>query len=307
MIQPGFLLISITAMNVTALSITSPAALQKTLPNLVSAVCAILIAYILANTVWLFVGGRKPLAEIPAVLPQGADIQASSNGEEYASRVQQLHLFGKANVSLETANAPETQLNLKLVGVLAIGVDGGMAIIGNGNNEDVYVVGDTIPGGVTLKGVYYNHVLLQSSRGLETLRLPESDAALIEFTSTAKTGATPESAGFGSPQPAQSAAAETRTLRDLRRDFIRNPASLAEYAQAEPVENTGYRLNLIQENPMFQKLGLQSGDVVTSVNDIPLDKPENGIRALRKLMKAREVRLTILRNGQEQQLSSPLE
>ncbi|HEX5056045.1 MAG TPA: type II secretion system protein N [Gammaproteobacteria bacterium] len=303
------------------MSLATPEALNKSLPILASALFAVLIAYVLVKFVWLFAGAEEMINE-DVQLPAGATAQVSNRSEQYANHIQELHLFGFADLSLQSqaANAPETQLNLKLLGVLAIGTEGGMAIIGSGNSEQVYTVGETVPGNVVLKAVYLSHVLLQSSRGLETLRLPEEDGAYIEFKPQSTQSGSSQARQDGGSAPAQSAVmapaaappgrgaepGAAQNLRDLRREFIRNPASLAEYAQAEPVDN-GYRLTFVQDNPMVQKLGLQNGDVVTSINGIPLDKPENGIRALRKLMKAREVQLTVVRNGQEQQLTSPLE
>lgn len=301
-------------MKVTAFSSASPEALQKMLPYLASAIFAVLIAYVLVNLVWLFVGDTRQMSNVEIAMPSAAGVQAS-NSEEFANRVQQLHLFGQADLlQTQAANAQPTQLNLKLLGVLAIGTEGGMAIIGSGNTEQVYTVGDTVPGNVTLKAVYLNHVLLESGRGLETLSLPEEDGSYIEFK------AHPQQATFNQlPQPAATSqpsssvsapeggnAGTTTSLRDLRREFIRNPGSLAEYAQTEAVDD-GYRVVFVQDHPVIDKLGLQSGDIVKSINGIPLDKPENGIRALRKLMKAREVQLTVVRNGHEQQLNSPLE
>jgi general secretion pathway protein C len=303
------------------MSLATPEALNKSLPMVASVLFAVLIAYVLVKFVWLFTGTEE-MINIDVQLPPGANAQISNRSEQYANHIQELHPFGFADLSLQSqaANAPETQLNLKLLGVLAIGTEGGMAIIGSGNSEQVYTVGETVPGNVVLKAVYLNHVLLQSSRGLETLRLPEEDGSYIEFKAQPLQPASSramQSAGSAPVQPSAAAPAApspgggaepgaAQNLRDLRREFIRNPASLADYAQAEPVDK-GYRLTFVQDNPMIQKLGLQNGDVVTSVNGIPLDKPENGIRALRKLMKAREVELTVVRNGQEQQLTSPLE
>jgi general secretion pathway protein C len=297
-------------------ALVTPEALQKALPAAASILFAVLIAYVLVTMVWLFLGRTEQLTEIEVLLPPGATAQASNRSEEYANRVKQLHLFGQAELS-QAIVAPDTQLNLKLLGILAIGTEGGMAIIGSGNNEEAYTVGDTVPGNVTLKAVYLNYVLLESGRGLETLRLPEEAGSYIEFKAEPRqqtfnntgAGAEQPSTGAGSfAAPAENPPAgnSAPTLRDIRREFIRNPASLAEYAQAEPVDN-GYKLTFTQENPVIQRIGLQTGDVVTSVNGIPLDKPENGVRALRKLMKARELQLTVIRNGQEQQLQSPLE
>jgi general secretion pathway protein C len=305
---------------ITALA--APETLQKFLPILASALFAVLIAYVLVNLIWLFVDGPKQTVGIEVSLPPGANAQASSRSEEFANHIQQQHLFGQADLSLQSEPARPTALNLKLLGILAIGTEGGMAIIGSGNNEQVYTVGDTVPGNVTLKAVYLNHVLLQSGSGLETLSLPEEDGAYIEFKaerigphvgvfnqanqSIPPPDTVPSQDPAATAEASATAGAPAQNLREVRRDFIRNPASLAQYGQAEPVDK-GYRLNFPQDNLIVQKLGLQNGDVVTSINGIPLDKPENGMRALRKLMKAREVQLTVIRDGQEQQLQSSLD
>jgi type II secretory pathway component PulC len=50
---------------------------------------------------------------------------------------------------------------------------------------------------------------------------------------------------------------------------------------------------------MFGQLGLQSGDVVTAVNGITIDRPDKGLLALQDLVKADQLSVTLLRNGSE--------
>jgi len=89
---------------------------------------------------------------------------------------------------------------------------------------------------------------------------------------------------------------------------MRNPARMAEVVSAEPVEENGrfigYRLTPKQDLEIFQQLGFQPGDIITEANGIALDKPEAGIRALRKLATARELNITVQRNGTTQNIQA---
>jgi general secretion pathway protein C len=295
-------------MNLNQMTLPSGPTLQKWLPNVTSALLAVGIAYVLVSTTWLFVGAAPAAAPVePAsVTPDRPSVKAI----EYSTQIKDRHLFGVADISNQAVDAPETKLDLKLLGVFSVGESGGVAIIASSGNEEAYAVGESVPGNATLKAVYSDHVLLESSRGLETLRLPQEEQ-LFKFEDPNKPAAAVAPAS-NNARPADAPLAElsVNALRDYRQRFIRNPASLGEVAQVEKYEENGafkgYKVNIAQNNPLLQALGLQNGDVVTSVNEIVLDKPENGVRALRKLMKATEFQVTVLRNGQEQQLQLQL-
>lgn len=275
-------------------------------PKLVSALLVVAIAYMLTQLIWRFTGAVPAPAGTtePEVEIQTAS-RTESQAARYAREIASFHLFGEAAVD-ETApvDAPETKLNLQLIGILAIGEKDGLAIIASsGRDEAVYKVGDQIPGNATLKAVYADRVLLESSRGLETLKLPK-DEALITFEEE-------ESGAAGEPADTGPDRINPQSLRDYRREFIRNPASLAEIAQIQPSQQdgqfVGYEVKPMRDQPLFDALGLKAGDVVTQVNGIDLNEPENGIRALRDLMKADKIEVTVLRNGQPVQLHHSLE
>ncbi len=81
-----------------------------------------------------------------------------------------------------------------------------------------------------------------------------------------------------------------------------NPALLAGMVSAQEVRQNGqvigYQLSFQTNSPAVGELGLQSGDVVTQVNGIPLTSASQGLRALNVLASASQVNATIQRGGQ---------
>ena len=102
-------------------------------------------------------------------------------------------LFGFNNRSEESnkpADIPKTKLNLILRGALAdIGKNRGdsSAIIQGSNQDRLYSEGDALPGGVTLKEIHPDHVILSRNGQLEKLFFPDSgkdSRALQEYKSS---------------------------------------------------------------------------------------------------------------------------
>lgn len=310
------------AMNIKPMSLKSLPSTELWvgwLPKITSVALVIAIAFAVAQIVWLFtVAPQTPQADINNIVPAQA-VSAPNQADKYASQIADLHLFGTADIQTEIV-APETKLNLELRGIFAIGEKDGMAMIASGNDEEVYTVGDKIPGNATLKAVYADRVLLESSRGLETLRIPkEKELIVFESAGVESVEEAPAIPFAGSEDYVSSAeyatapqdTAPPRSIADYRRQFIRNPASLAEIAQIEPGEVDGefkgYKLRFLKDDPILTSLNLQPDDIITSVNGVALDQPENGVKALRMLMKSKDLSLTVLRDGQEMNFQLSLE
>ncbi|MGI9273700.1 MAG: type II secretion system protein N [Endozoicomonas sp.] len=101
-------------------------------------------------------------------------------------------LFGsneKPDARNTPTEIPKTRLNLVLRGALAsIGQSqkNASAIIQGSNQDKLYEVGDTLPGGVSLKEVHADHVVLNRNGQLETLYFPDAgkdSRALQEYKS----------------------------------------------------------------------------------------------------------------------------
>ncbi|HKE10036.1 MAG TPA: type II secretion system protein GspC [Myxococcota bacterium] len=77
----------------------------------------------------------------------------------------------------------------------------------------------------------------------------------------------------------------------------RNPAALFSQAHILPkYENgnmVGVQLNSVQPGSMFEQIGIQNGDTVTSFNGVRIDRPEQSANLLRELTEARSITVTV--------------
>lgn len=273
------------------------------LPALISIVLVLACAHILSQITWMML--TEPEAEplTPAVSSPILPAGGNSNAQSFR-QLTSAHLFGRIDQApvQQAAAAPETRLNLVLRGVLASDpMKMASAIISSGKSgkEEIYGVGDKMPGGVVLKEVHPEHVILERQGRLETLRL-------LRDSSGDKANDTVLNA-ISSSRPSSPA----ETLTKIRKEIMGNPMSFGDYALPVVVKENGkqvgYRLQPQKKGEMLNTLGLQPTDIITSVNGVKLDQPQNGMGALRKLSTAKEINLMVKRNGAEVPLNIQLQ
>ena len=170
-------------------------------------------------------------------------------------QVASAHLFGEMQSRAVTRQktAPKTRLNLVLRGVIAADPMAlSHAIIARGKNgkEDVFAVGDKMPGGVTIEEVHADHVILNRGGKLETLQLVKDEDVGTVSRSVSKR------AGFLPP------ASPGEALANIRQEILQNPTSFGNYAVPVVVKKNGkqlgYRLQPQQQgNQLMQEVGLE--------------------------------------------------
>jgi general secretion pathway protein C len=206
------------------------------------------------------------------------------------------HLFGVAAtpVAGNGANAPQTSMPLVLTGVIAANDPrDGLAILGpDAAATKVYAVGDNIPGGAVLHAVLSDHVLLERDGRLEALGLPRQLAG-------------------NAPPPSLAAAPTQAPVIDRMRELVsRDPGIIGDIMRPEPVfaggKQQGFRVYPGRDRQAFVRLGLRPGDLVTAIDGTPLDDPSRGEQILSTLGTSSEAHVTILRNGQQQDLTLDL-
>lgn len=266
------------------------------LPKLLGTLLLILCAYTAAQLVWLIL---TPAPDLPHFTTQQKLSPKSSQQTDYASQIANAHLFGtqQTRQPAQAVDAPVTRLNLKLRGVFAVEDESkGVALIaGSSGPEKMYTVGKKIPGNITLSAVYPDRVILKRNGQFETLNLPATKDTGKSFR--------PTGTGRRASQPNQSGVSnQGNKLRQIRRDFLRNPTKLAELVRVAPVmengQTSGFRLEALKDDPLFKELGFQSGDIVKRVNGVDLDSSAKGLRVIQQLRRAKQVSVTIERNGQ---------
>lgn len=272
-------------------------------------------AYALVQLGWLFVAGPT----LPTVAPVPLEAAPASNAQP-AQSIAAWHLFGNAQGTVDLAalaqQAPATSLNLLLRGTLnEYAPEGGVAIIAEGANPDQsYRVGDTLPGGARLEGIYAGRVLLSRNGTNESLSLPSERNTTQTAGNTPARPSVPSAGGrrTGMPQPPTpfvnpNIAVGTPSLDSIRAATGIDAAELAKDVQILPVlENgrmAGVRLAAGRNSDLLSRAGLLPTDVVTAVNGIPLDGPERGAQLLGTLQNARSAQVTVRRDGKEIQLS----
>lgn len=231
-------------------------------------------------------GGRAAAKAAPQASPMRAhnlDLAAITNA----------HLFGAAPVvPQDGANAPQTSIPLVLTGTIA-GNDpqNGLAILGQtAQTAKVYAVGDNVPGGAKLHSVYSDRVVIDRNGQLESLALPRQ-----------------MNAGNGPPPSSAALQGDNGSIERMRRMITEQPGLLADVLRPQPVIDHG-RMNGFRVYPgrnrlAFMRLGLRPGDQVTAINGTPLDDRDRSEQILHTLSSSSEAHVTVIRNGQPQDLT----
>jgi general secretion pathway protein C len=160
----------------------------------------------------------------------------------------------------------------------------------NATAAKVHAVGDNVPGGAKLHSVYSDRVLLDRNGRLEYLTLPHQSSAALN--------ANPIQAAVPNQNPA---------FDRVRRLISEDPSVLSDIMRNQPVlmqgKLRGFRVYPGRNRQAFTRLGLRSGDLVIAINGTPLDDPARGDEIFRTIGSASEARVTVMRNGQQQDLS----
>jgi general secretion pathway protein C len=270
------------------------------MPIWVSLGLVILIAYYLARLAWLV----YPTADgVLWVAPQlNATTQrcaTSSNAGTNYDTITNAHLFGSATEVVapdlqDTEDAPDTRLNLSLRATIAA-EDSQIAhaIIADGSGkENVYFVGDAVPGGAKLHRVDLDRVILNRGGVMEALRLPKKYA----------------NSGPGGASAAVARSAPTRSnTTDVQKLISQNAETFAEIVRPQPFmpngKLKGYRVFPGRNRQQFIALGLRPGDLVTEINGIALTDPAQGMQVFGSLGASSNVTLTLERNGRSETLA----
>jgi general secretion pathway protein C len=221
-------------------------------------------------------------AQLTAAAPERSPVDVAS--------IAAGHLFGAAPVAASgSASAPQTTMALVLAGTIAVNrPKDGLAILGpSATQAKVYAVGDTVPGGAHLYAVYEDRVLIDRGGRLEAVMLPRK-------------------LGAGGPPPPYTNPLQNSFER-VRRVISEDPGLIADVIRPQPVfadgKQRGYRVYPGRNSRAFMSLGLRPGDLVVAINNTPLDDPARGEEIFRTLGSSSEARVTVMRNGRQQDLT----
>ena len=260
------------------------------------------IAWLLATMTWSVLGESEPSeTDLPAAVPTTPRVNQQ---EELVRQLPNWHLFGEVAPETEPVktvvpvDAPDTRLKLTLHGTFS-STDAALAraiIADERGNEEMYAVGDILPGNAELSEIQADKVILLRGGRYEILRLPR------ETITGGEEGATIAAA------TAYRSDTTSQRLQSLRQTLRQNPKSLFGLVRTIPKKDDqgkmiGYILQPGRESQLFEQMGLKPGDVVTQINDVNLNNLASGMQALRSVQSGDTVNMTVLRGGNQVNLS----
>lgn len=283
----------------------------RRLPDLASLVLVVVIAKLAADLVWALV--PAPEGSVWQPPPPTAPQATARRGGVDLSIIGNAHLFGQytapsAPVLADLASAPDTQLNLTLLGILSNGRNdkdsrSRALIAAQGGEEKPYAVGDDVSRGVQLTAIFPDRVILNRNGKLETLRLDKESTSSLTGSPISQLQSSPSEQGL------EDGAAES--LSQIRSQLLEDPSKVADYIRVQPVNSgsglTGYRIYPGRDRTVFAAAGLRPGDIVTAVNGTTLNDPARSLQLLNELSQSSQINLTVDRGGQPQSFSINLE
>lgn len=138
-----------------------------------------------------------------------------------------------------------------------------------------------------------------ASQEFEFVEIPDEiqDISIVPSTSTDRAG------GNISVGPDNS----FTVRRGFLESKLNNLNEILRTAKANPyIKNgqfEGFIIQSIEDDSLFKELGIEVGDILRGVNDIDLDNYGKGLEAFQRLRSASQIKLKVMRNGQEQILN----
>ncbi len=265
--------------------------LQPRAPQIVMGVAVLALAWQAAQLTWLIWGLIKPAQAVAPISAPAAPSPGSTRVNPQT--IANAHLFGAPDMgnAADPNSLPQAQVNLVLSGTMALAdPSAGFAIIGDSAvNAKFFRVGATINGVARLHSVYTDRVVIERNGTLETLVLPKGQPGM----------AAPPVAHGLTPMPAN--------FNDNLRRLANNPDLLNNLLRAQPVFANGtfkgFRIYPGRDRQQFVKMGLQPGDLVTTVNGTALDDPNRANEILNTIASSTNAVVVVERNGTQQQIN----
>ena len=243
------------------------------------------------------------------------------NPDRNTLQLRRLNLFGEVAraTSPILQEAPETRLNLELQGIF-ISEDpaASTAIIAEKNKPGkLFHVGDKLPGNAYLHAVRVDHILLRRGSRLEKLMFllakvtfESGDTAKPAKLYQNKSSEQPLNKLLAGPDNPPSEDSSLRGyLEQNKRRLQSNPDQLLREIGMSPVSKesaNGYKVGSGSNSGALTQAGLQSGDVVISVNGIAVGVAMNDARLIDQAMAAGRVRVEVQRGGRRFFLTIPI-
>jgi general secretion pathway protein C len=212
---------------------------------------------------------------------------------------------GLVNAEGGESAAVAPRKDIKLIGTVVAGEDS-QTLLEIDSKLEIYHLGERVPDDGTIEEIRRNQVTIRNrDQSVSVLTLyektpPEAGRAADETVKPEARTAISKPADTGGEirEVGENRWLVSRELVDSARE---NFSAQLRLAQMQPRmvdgKTDGFLIQRINPRSLLAKMGLKRGDVVIDVNNIKLDSPEKALMIFQQLREARQIGLSIERNG----------
>ena len=257
--------------------------------------------------------------EVPRVtLGEGQEAPRSKNRKGYYQIITQRDLLqvepseeGPRRGQEEEKVAPLTALRLKLLGTMTgYGIVPFAIILDESKREqDLFTEGDEIGPAKVIK-IYRHKVILEHDGKEEMLiAFEDMEALLSAAVGEPEEPGAQESPG-GTPIPGRIGKKIAQNHWVMERDEVQNVLEnssqlltqvriIPHFSKGKIDQPDGFQVANIKPRSFFDTMGLRNGDVIRSVNQIPVDNAEKAFKAYQQLRNESRIQVVVLRSNKE--------
>lgn len=194
------------------------------------------------------------------------------------------------------AERPLAEMGIFLKGTITGPSEIARAIIEESNAQKLYRIGDTLKG-ATLIAIFRNKVIMDVNGQQKMLVVEEAKSGPGLASRTARTSRNPRfpvgnSVAGGVP------------------DAMKNMDQLLGSARVVPYyrggQPYGFRVSDVAEGAKVYELGVRTGDIIKSINGVPIRTPQDALNAYQELQNNTNVQMEIERQGTTTTVNVPL-
>ena len=278
----------------TAATTKCPLSLQS-ITRLLTYLLVVILAWVLGRLVWSII---EPSPVVARWQPLAVTVNTSQQ-QLPVNELLSLNLFGRYQENSAPIltkpvkqDAPQTQLRLTLVGVVANSTPSkALAVVTNNGKQNTYGINEVIDNTrATLIAVYNDRVIIRNNGRDETLMLEG-----LKFTKPSVTAAE-------SQRNTVQTNSNTAELAKIKQEILSEPQTLFSYIRLSQVKKDGqiegYRVNPGKNRILFDQVGLKANDLAVSINGNSLTDPAIMAKLWGELSSATDFTLTVERDGQ---------
>jgi general secretion pathway protein C len=266
---------------------------QKTIYTLVLMALLTISAYFLADTVDAMIGRSLDAAPLYAKPIERAVIQPRRELSEYSSILER-GLFGDGK-GPSSGPAVESS-SFKLIGTIE-GEQFSGAVLEDSTGQTFYRINQKLPDGSAIVKVMRDMVAIRRSDGVTVNLQIVDDTKIVTMHSSGPGGSSVRKLSDGKFAVDQK---EVLASTENMSQILTQARALPYMEQGKTV---GFKISEIVPGSIYEKIGLQNGDVIQRVNAQDVDDPGKFFQLYQGLRNERNISIDLIRSGQRQTLN----